>query len=38
MKILGAVICGRPLLASVKLVCSDDLSECGHLSGLLARR
>jgi hypothetical protein len=27
-----------PCSASVKLVCSDDLSECGHLSGLLARR
>lgn len=27
-----------PFAASVKLACGDDLSGCGHLSGLLTRR
>jgi predicted transcriptional regulator of viral defense system len=36
MRVLSSV--DGPCSASVKLVCSDDLSGCGHLSGLLARR
>ncbi len=34
----GAVICGRPLRYKREVGLSDDLSGCGHLSGLFARR